>query len=721
MNPELAAAIYDELLPGWRNARLVSGNRRIRCPFHDDHKPSFDIHEEKLVWMCRVCGAGGGAWDLAVRTLGEDAAHELVERLSAEVGGESTNSGGRGEGRVGLPPKQRSTRQHSRGSGVTLAQYAAAKRLPEEFLAELGVREVRYFGPPSLEIPYRDCEGQAGPVRYRIRLEKGPEGDERFRWKKGGPKALPYGLWRLDRFLPAGYLILVEGESDAQTLWRHRFPALGIPGAASWRDEWAAFLDGFPVVYAVVEPDKGGETFRAKLAASSLRDRLRLVSLAPHKDASDLHVASPEGFRKAFDAALLSAVPASAIAIVPPELAPLLDRVVSVLRRYVVFQKAEHAVAIALWVAHTFIFEQFDSTPYLAITSAEKRSGKTRLLDVLEAIVARAWRSVMPSEAVVYRKISQDKPTLMLDEVDAIYGPKAREHEGLRALLNAGYRRGTTVPRCVGKSADLELRDFEVYCPKALAGIGTLPDTIADRAIPIRLERRSRGEQVARFRQRDGTEECAPIMADLAAWAGSVDFSLAHPEIPEELGDRAADFWEPLLAIADAAGAAWPEQARSAARKLHAEQEESEASVGVRLLADIWGVFNAQDEDTIFTEDLLEALNGLEDASWGDFRGRQLTAQGLSRLLKPYAIKPSTVRIGEETKKGYTRAQFQLAWDRYAPSSSSQSCSYPSQRHSPEDSRGCDVDVAGCDGVTDGRPSGEDEEGQDSQLERGEL
>jgi hypothetical protein len=139
---------------------------------------------------------------------------------------------------------------------------------------------------------------------------------------------------------------------------------------------------------------------------------------------------------------------------------------------------------------------------------------------------------------------------------------------------------------------------------------------------------------------------------------------------------------------------------------------------------------------------LLEALNGLEDASWGDFRGRALTPHGLSRLLKPYAIKPSTVRFGAETKKGYTRTQFKVAWDRYVPSSSSQNARDPSHRNRRGNPHGYDADradqsvtqnvtpkgnvtgnpsdFAGCDDVTDGPRFEEGEEGE-GEFEEGVL
>jgi hypothetical protein len=157
------------------------------------------------------------------------------------------------------------------------------------------------------------------------------------------------------------------------------------------------------------------------------------------------------------------------------ETGQLLDALVSFSRRYVVMSGAQ-AIAVAVWTLHTHALDACEQSPYLAITSAEKRSGKTRLLDTLELLVARPWRVVMPSEAVVFRKIDAHKPTLLLDEVDAIFNPKAGANvEGLRALLNAGNRPGTQVPRCVGQSQTLT--DFSVFCAKAIAGIKDLPET----------------------------------------------------------------------------------------------------------------------------------------------------------------------------------------------------------------------------------------------------
>jgi hypothetical protein len=177
----------------------------------------------------------------------------------------------------------------------------------------------------------------------------------------------------------------------------------------------------------------------------------------------------------------------------------VLGDVVHFVRRFVVVS-AEQADTLALWAAHTHGITAFDTTPYLAIVSPEKRSGKTRLLEVLELLVHEGLPTANTSDAALFRSISQLTPTVLLDEVDAVF--KSREREDLRGLLNAGYRRGAKVRR-MGGPRNTTLEEFDVFCAKAFAGIGTcLPDTILDRAITIALQRKTRDEVVERFRRR---------------------------------------------------------------------------------------------------------------------------------------------------------------------------------------------------------------------------
>jgi Protein of unknown function (DUF3631) len=232
--------------------------------------------------------------------------------------------------------------------------------------------------------------------------------------------------------------------------------------------------------------------------------------------------------------------------------AVLLDDVRAFIRRFVVLDDVQ-ADAVTLWTAHTHAFDAFDCTPYLAITSPEKRSGKTRLIEVLELLVREPLQTANISDAALFRVIEARKPTLLIDEVDAIF--KAREREELRGILNAGYRRGAVAHR-MGGANKTTLETFNVFCPKAFAGIGNcLPETITDRAIPIRLKRRTPSEQIERFRRRDAQPEGHELRDRLTDWLEPQrDWLHAlRPELPAELDDRAQDVWEPLIAVADLA------------------------------------------------------------------------------------------------------------------------------------------------------------------------
>lgn len=326
--------------------------------------------------------------------------------------------------------------------------------------------------------------------------------------------------------------------------------------------------------------------------------------------------------------------------------------------RYVAFPSEHEPVAIALWVAHAHLVEHFETSPILAVTSAEMRSGKTRTLDCLEVLVPTPFRVVIPSEAVVYTVLSQrPRPTLLLDEADAIFGPRTAErYEGVRAVLNSGNRTGTPVLRVKLEGRRREVEAFDVYGPKAIAGIGDLPATVADRAIPIRLKRRAPSEPVARFRRRTAEAEAVAIRLDT-----NVSLVTDVP-VPDELPDRAADSWEVLLSIADAAGGAWPMLGRLAAVALSGE-DETPVSVGMRLLADIRDAFGA--EDHIGTGDLLHRLHEMDDAPWADWYGAPLSARGLAKLLGPYRVLPVLRRVRGERHRGYFAADFADAWARY--------------------------------------------------------
>lgn len=353
-----------------------------------------------------------------------------------------------------------------------------------------------------------------------------------------------------------------------------------------------------------------------------------------------------------------------------PETAELLDAIEGVTRRFVVISDEQRDV-IALWVLHCYAIDAADTTPYLAITSPEKRSGKSRLLEVLAQLVPRAMEAANISDAALFRALGGDDlpMTLLFDEIDTVFGPRqAQSKEELRGLINAGYRRGAVAWRCVGEGSKQEVKPYPVFGPKALAGIGELPDTIADRSIPIRLRRKSTSESVERGRFRTIKAATAPLAGAAGRWADAhlETLRVAEPVLPDELSDRAQDGAEPLLAIADLAGEDWGERARAALVALHRRVGDDSASWGVQLLADTRAAFG--EADRLSTADLLAVLKEDEEGPWASWgKGADgLTPRALAKLLKPFEIHSKNVHLDDGRKpKGFLREQFEDSWTRY--------------------------------------------------------
>jgi hypothetical protein len=279
----------DHVLKRLEGIRQCNGAWKALCPAHADREPSLSVTEGNDGRALIKCFAGCRTEDV-LASLGLEMSDLFEQR-----------NGHDDKGFRSIPPKMTATVQP-----CSLKNYAEVKGLPVEFLQNHGLRDQKYQGQPAVRISYRGVDGSEEAVRYRIALKKSEEGDDRFRWRTGS-KARLYGLWRLENIRKAGYVVLVEGESDAQTLWYYRIPALGIPGATNWKAEFAAHLEGIERVYVVIEPDQGGETLRETLGASGIRDRLFLVDLGEHKDASGLYLSDREDFKDKFFSALKEA------------------------------------------------------------------------------------------------------------------------------------------------------------------------------------------------------------------------------------------------------------------------------------------------------------------------------------------------------------------------------------------------------------------------------
>jgi putative DNA primase/helicase len=342
--------------------------------------------------------------------------------------------------------------------------------------------------------------------------------------------------------------------------------------------------------------------------------------------------------------------------------ADLLADIATTIQRFIICDQ-ETAHAAALWAAMTWFIDAVDVAPLAVITAPEKRCGKSQLLFLLGRIVNKPLAASNITPAALFRAIDAWTPTMLIDEADAF----ARDNEELRGLLNCGHTRESAfVVRVVGD--DHTPKRFNVWGAKALAGIGHLADTIMDRSIILELKPKLSHERVDRLRHAD-KGMFLDIQSKLARFADDYSDQVrrCRPSLPDELNDRAQDNWEPLLAIADVAGGAWPEIARRSAIKISGSVSQS-MTVGTELLSDIQEVLNSKGGDRISTKGLIEALCEDDEKPWSTYnRGKQLSPRQLSKRLNEYGIQSSTIRIGYGTAKGYMKEQFDEVFNRYLP------------------------------------------------------
>jgi putative DNA primase/helicase len=340
--------------------------------------------------------------------------------------------------------------------------------------------------------------------------------------------------------------------------------------------------------------------------------------------------------------------------------AALLDDIRNTIGRFIICEP-ETKVAATLWIAFTWLIDAAQVAPLAVITAPEKRCGKTQLLDLIGRLSMRPLVASNISSAAVFRVIEAHKPTLLIDEADAFM----KENEELRGVINSGHTRTSAyVIRTVGD--DHEPKQFSTWGAKAISGIGSLPETIMDRAVILELRRKLATETVTRLRHAE--RDLFPMLAcKLARFAQDSEHRMraARPALPEALNDRAQDNWEPLLAIADIAGGHWPEMARKAALKISGGEQES-LSTGAELLADIKSAFDLDNSLRLSTGRLIERLVADEMGPWATWnRGKPISPRQLAKRLDEYAIKPRKLRVDGSPLQGFERSQFDDAWARY--------------------------------------------------------
>lgn len=389
----------------------------------------------------------------------------------------------------------------------------------------------------------------------------------------------------------------------------------------------------------------------------------------------------------------------------------LFDAIHDFVTRFVVLPSVEAGYAITVWIVHTYCLSAFESTPRLAILSPEPGSGKSRLLEIIEALVPNPKNTFNVSAAVLYRSMVDDvsdRPTILLDEADTIFHAKAGEQaQALRAVVNAGHREGSVAERFNNQTNKNET--FPAFSPAAIAGLDDLPDTIMSRSVVVRMKKRASDEPVTAYRRRLFKDEAARLKKRLLDWTESHISQLDGfaEDLPQGIEDRAADVWEPLILIGDAHSAKWSQRIRTAATVMHGDSRSTKESLGIRMLADCRAAFNGQ--HVMHSADLVSALIAIEDGPYSDWKGKELDARGLANQLGNYGIHSTSVRVGEISKKGYKRESFDDAWKRYLPS-------LPPEEGS-QGSQGSQVAIDAVTDVTDVTLAGEERGDTDLPLE----
>lgn len=633
--PDVVRAFF----PGLELKPDGSGRHKALCPFHAEDTPSFTAFEDG--WKCFGCGAHGSNIDLLLKARLASSPLEAAKMIAE---------------RFGIEVEQQKARTRK---PLTLSEYAAYVKLPQDFLTKTFHLEETVKG---IGFHYRDENGKVISVQIRHRLAKSKGKDARFSWREGKPYV--YGAWATARWREKEIrrVLLCEGASDISVCWFNQIPALGIPGASAFKPEWVSLLLPFPELAIIQEPGEAGEKFVKSICAAlkeaSYQGQVKAVTL-PEKDPRDLWLKHGTRFKEELEAAI---VRASVIDLYPPIplTVDLIHRVADLLRRHVFFKDERLPLLIATWVLGTYVYDIFTFFGYLWINSPVKRCGKSLLEDILSQLCYQATpRLSNVSEASIFR-LADLGHALILDELENVRGEDKEKYQAVMTVLNAGFQAGGKVPRVEKGEDGFQVVYFNAYCPKVLAGINRLVDTIEDRSFKIPMVRKTKAEKVERFNLRRQGQDLEAIRKELTLWAEAKrkDIEALYDsigEVPElaTLDDRFKDISEPLVAIAALAEAEaangqpriLPELTRVlldlAGKRTESEKQEAIGAF-ILLSEEILG-----EAESVFIESsgLLERVKELEELSWLG------STKSLSSFLSKFDLSPRRDPKGQ--KRGY--------------------------------------------------------------------
>jgi hypothetical protein len=464
-------------------------------------------------------------------------------------------------------------------------------------------------------------------------------------------------LYNLLEVVKADSLVIVEGEKDADNGARLGICATTGGGASDpWEPSFTETLRGKDVVVIADADDPGRQKARQIAGALHGTARTLRVGELPAKDLSDWLA---QGGNKEQLLTLSEQWPAWNPILLTAELVRDIEGFLSA---YLVLPE-KTLLPLAVWVLHTYMYPTFDALPYLVVTSPTKRCAKTRLLECCELIVSNPRRASNISEAALFRAIDKFHPTLMLDEAETLRS-KGERAEYLRQILNAGNRRGAVVTRCVGEGKNQDIGEFSVFCPKMFAGIGDLPDTITDRAIPIHMQRKEKSQKIEKFKYRSVHPKALAIRQRAGQFADAQTLAVekVYAKINLDfLEDREEEAWEPLFAVLSVADGSRIQELRECALHLSRlkQSRDVDSSTPIRLLHDLQSIWT-ETQANLSTTQILGKLAAIEDSPWVGLKPR-----GLCRMLRGFGVESKDLRLDGKVIKGYEYQELRTVFLRY--------------------------------------------------------
>jgi hypothetical protein len=626
-----------------------SGNGWIaKCPAHDDRKPSLSISECANGRALLKCHAGCSV-DAVVAALGLTMADLFVEKSESQ------------------PRKKRHNTFDWAKCIATLTQEDRIRIANERVLSPTFVEwlyQQELIGSYNGKVAFAVTEdGQAVGAHYKF--ARG------WRYVPKGIKTRPFVIGEL---APGDPVHVFESQWDGFTFMDKSGEYTGIViTRGSGNGALAAdLIPAGSTTYLWTQNDAPGEKWQTDICANT-KAAVRRVRIPPsYKDLNEWTKAGATA-HDLFEAMSKAETLQEAAPVWSPD--KLFNEIKGHITRYVVFSQPEHADVIALWVMQTWVADLFDFTPYIYLHSPVMRCGKTQVHRVVEPLVKNPLRTCNISESALFREIEDSHPTLLWDEIDSVFSSrKASEaNENKRALLNAGYERGIRAIRMARNGGGFVKISYDPFCPKILAGIGRLPDTIVDRSIPILIHRRLKTQSCQKYRRQD-RDLAKPIRDALETWSANTDLrktiQASRPEMPDCLTDRQEDIWEPLLAIADSIGGDAPKLAREAARALCSNDDDEGLGYSTAQLTAIRKAVG--EADRIRSADLIDRLweaDALPSKLMEDEKPNyKKIGHWLSKSIKSYGGKGAgQLDFDGENARGYEVAELKEIFDRYCP------------------------------------------------------